>query len=63
MKIRWINEEVKLIPGAPKWVEFTAKYPFVLFLPAAVLFTYAHYWNQWIWMEIRSNGKPSSGFF
>ncbi|WP_164477009.1 hypothetical protein [Leptospira kmetyi] len=48
MKIRWINEEVKPIPGSAKWIQFIAKYPFVLFLPATVLFTYAYYWNRWI---------------
>ncbi|WP_167882620.1 hypothetical protein [Leptospira kmetyi] len=48
MKIRWINEEVKPIPRSAKWIQFIAKYPFVLFLPATVLFTYAYYWNRWI---------------
>lgn len=48
LKIRWINEEVRPIPGSPRWVQFVAKYPFLMFLPAALLFTYAYYWNRWI---------------
>ncbi|MCG6169536.1 hypothetical protein LFX25_16985 [Leptospira sp. FAT2] len=48
MKIRWINDEVKPVPGSPKWVQFTAKYPFLYLIPTAVLFTYAQYWNRWI---------------
>jgi hypothetical protein len=58
MQIRWRNIKVNPMPGAPTWVKFTARYPFLLLIPTSLMFYLAcFFWKQ---ITLLESGQLSS---
>lgn len=52
MQVRWRNNKKNPIPGSPAWINFTARYPFILIIPTGLLFYLTwFFWNQFARME------------